>query len=66
MADWLRKPLKRGEILGYFVFVAGFALLQIRGGFRDPWIEVAVVIMAIGTLTAARAGDGERASRSAP
>jgi len=35
-----RRKLSRGEIAGYLVFVAGYALLVSRGGFDDPLQEV--------------------------
>lgn len=54
MPSWLKKPLTRGEILGYFVTLAGFVAFQVRGP-RDGLLEGAVIIMVIGTLIAARA-----------
>lgn len=56
MAGYFRRRLGRGEITGYLVFAAGFGMLAIRGGFQDPWVEGAVVIMALGALIAGRAG----------
>jgi hypothetical protein len=50
---WSRR-LSRGEVVGYLVFVAGFALLESRGGFRDPWVELAVFVMAAGAVIAGR------------
>ena len=55
MTSFLKWRLSRGEIAGYSVFVAGFALLEIRGGFRDPWVELAVLLMAAGAVIAGRA-----------
>lgn len=50
-----RKNLSRGEIAGYFVFLAGFVLLVVRSGFDDPLIELAVLVMAAGVVIAGRA-----------
>ncbi|HET7789319.1 MAG TPA: hypothetical protein VFD85_14975 [Gemmatimonadales bacterium] len=58
MSNWFRKPLTRGEILGYFVSLAGFTAFQLRGP-RDGLLEAAVIIMVIGTLIAARASSPE-------
>jgi hypothetical protein len=55
MASFFRRPLSRGEITGYLLFVAGFAVLQIRGGFRDPWEELAFLLMVVGVVIAGRA-----------
>ncbi len=54
MTAFFKKKLSRSEILGYLIFVAGFALLQIRGGFTDTWVEVAVFAMAAGAIMAGR------------
>ena len=49
-----RRPLSGAEVAGYLVFVAGLALLVIRGGFDDPLKELAVLIMAVGAGIAGR------------
>jgi hypothetical protein len=54
MPNWLRKPLTRGEIFGYFVSLAGFIAFQVHGP-RDGLLEGAVIVMIIGTVIAARA-----------
>jgi hypothetical protein len=58
MAGLLSKRLSAGEISGYFVFLLGFATLAFRGGFQDPWIEAAVLVMALGAVIAGRTGGG--------
>ncbi|HTE46739.1 MAG TPA: hypothetical protein VK636_15915 [Gemmatimonadaceae bacterium] len=61
MSNWFRTPLTRGEIFGYFLSLAGFVISQVHGP-RDGLLEVAVIIMVVGTLIAARSG---RRSKSA-
>ncbi len=48
MANWLRQRLSAGEIVGLIIFLAGFILLVVRGGIDDPWIELAIWLMAAG------------------
>lgn len=56
MAGMLSRRLSAGEAAGYLVFVLGFAALTYRGGFQDPWVEAAVVVMALGVVIAGRVG----------
>lgn len=56
MAGYLSRRLSAGEVAGYLVFVLGFATLTYRGGFQDPWIEAAVLVMALGVVIAGRFG----------
>ena len=52
MSSW-KKPLTPGEILGYFVSLAGFVAFQVRGP-HDALVEAAVVIIVLGAIIAAR------------
>jgi len=54
MPSWLKKPLTRGEILGYFISLAGFIAFQVRGP-HDALLEFAVIVIILGGLIAARA-----------
>lgn len=55
MANWLKKPLSGGEILGYFISLAGFVAFQVRGP-HDGLLEAAVIIVLLGGVIAARSG----------
>jgi hypothetical protein len=51
---WLKAPLSSAEVLGYLVYVAGFAILIIRGAFHDPWLEAGLILTVIGLGIAGR------------
>lgn len=58
MGNWLKKPLTGGEILGYFISLAGFVAFQVKGP-HDRLVEAAVIIVLLGGVIAARAGARE-------
>jgi len=51
--SFFKKPLSPGEIVGYFVSLAGFVVFQVRGP-HDALVETAVVIIVLGAVIAAR------------
>ena len=51
--SFLKKPLKPGEIFGYFLCLAGYVAYQVRGP-HDALLETAVLIILLGAIIAAR------------
>ena len=45
------------ELLGYAVFLGGFAIFVVNGGMRLPWMSWAAALMAVGAVIAGRGRD---------